>query len=489
MKVHVAIGRDLYDGLSTIQWALNKWSNNSISIVVLQAANNIRKDYVYTPLGKLPASSVSDEKLKDLDKSEEVNNDKILSQIIASCGRIKAEVFKMEKSEEPIHKQLLEIISSQRITKLVLSLTIMKSSAWKSRTAVSGSFYVLRQKPHFCELFVICGGRLLSLRKENKDGLIEDDRGNAVAKFTEKNGFRSLLGRRHSPDSPSSSSSGSNNSPAEWEKYSEEIEQYVNQLLALNEEEEEEDANCNESSADSFMQENMSKAERIEALKLKVQRAEDAMHLNRKEANANKGRRAKAERAISLCGTWAMELEGCVSEEVLKNSGIKKELDSRKDELFELQGEVEEKRSKLNSILELQRELNNKLQLSSSAKSRAEVQLEKAGRTRNDMVREIEELRGQRDVIQRRIEFCREKDAMGSADTLNTLSFDYREFTAAEIRAATEDFSEGLRLKSRGRLTSVYKGCINHMTVAIKMYDSANVPSPEAFTAKVLLKD
>ncbi|KAL2536795.1 Ankyrin repeat region domain-containing protein [Forsythia ovata] len=44
------------------------------------------------------------------------------------------------------------------------------------------------------------------------------------------------------------------------------------------------------------------------------------------------------------------------------------------------------------------------------------------------------------------------------------------------------------RPQSRGQLTNVYKGRINHMTVAIKMYNSANAPSHEAFTAKVLLE-
>ncbi|CAA3025480.1 U-box domain-containing 50 isoform X1 [Olea europaea subsp. europaea] len=491
-KVYVAIGRDLYDGLSTLQWALRKWSNHSISIVIIHAANNIRRDYVYTPLGKLPASSVSEKKLKDLDKSEEEIDDQMISQFIASCGRIKAQVFKLEKNEQPIYKQLVEIIPIQRITKLVMSLTFIKSSAWKSRTAISGSFYILHHKPDFCELFVIYGGRLLSLREENNEGFIEDDRGNTIAKFTERNGFRSLLGRifpdsptnGHSTDSPSSSRS--NSSPDEWEKYSEEIEQYVNQMLAFNEEEEEANYKAlEENPADSDMQENMSGAERIEALKLKIQRAEEAIQLNKQEANLNKERGAKAEWAICLCNTRIMQLEICLSEEVQKNADLKKELDSRKDELFELQGEVEEKRSKLNSILGLQRELSNKLQLSSSAKSRAEIQLEKAVQTRTEMVREIEELRGQRDVIQLRIEFCREKDAIGSADRMNASSFDYREFTAAEISAATEDFSEDLRLKSRGQFTNVYKGHINHMTVAIKMYNSANAPSQESFIAKV----
>lgn len=48
-KVYVAIGTDLYDGFSTLQWTLRKWSDNGISIVILHAANNICKDYVYTP--------------------------------------------------------------------------------------------------------------------------------------------------------------------------------------------------------------------------------------------------------------------------------------------------------------------------------------------------------------------------------------------------------------------------------------------------------
>lgn len=48
-RVYVAVGTDWYDGFSTLQWTLRKWSDNGIRIVILQAENSICKDYVYTP--------------------------------------------------------------------------------------------------------------------------------------------------------------------------------------------------------------------------------------------------------------------------------------------------------------------------------------------------------------------------------------------------------------------------------------------------------
>lgn len=113
----------------------------------------------------------------------------------------------------------------------------------KSRTAINGSFYVLRHKPDFCELFAICGGRLVFLREENDEGFVEDDRGFMLAKLKEKNhSIKNWLGKKfaeiatnNSPDSPSLSRS--NDSPHQWEKCCQEIEQYVDELLSLHEHE------------------------------------------------------------------------------------------------------------------------------------------------------------------------------------------------------------------------------------------------------------
>lgn len=166
---------------------------------------------------------------------------------------------------------------------------------------------------------------------------------------------------------------------------------------------------------------------------------------------------------------------------------IRRILDIEKEQLHEVIRDVEESKNRLNSLMELQAELSSKLQISSMARAHAEAQLEKAVVTRAEMVREIEELRRQRDVLQRRIEFCREKDALGMVARLTELSCSYREYTAEDIRLATDGFSERLRLKSGGDWLNVYRGRINHSTVAIKTLVSANRLSQQDFQAEVRL--
>ena len=63
----------------------------------------------------------------------------------------------------------------------------------------------------------------------------------------------------------------------------------------------------------------------------------------------------------------------------------------------------------------------------------------------------------------------------------------FREYTAEEIRLATDNFSDRLRLKSDGDLTNVYRGRINHFTVAIQMLNSVHGLSSQDFQAKVKL--
>ncbi|OMO72959.1 putative ATP binding protein [Corchorus olitorius] len=227
----------------------------------------------------------------------------------------------------------------------------------------------------------------------------------------------------------------------------------------------------------------------MEALNSKIDEAYKTIHLKRKEAKDNAERHAKAEWAIILCNTRADEVETRIKEEVSQRLEIKKILEKEKEQLHEVIRDVEESKIRLNSLMELQSELSNKLQISSMARAQAEAQLEKAVVTRAEMVREIEVLRRQRDVFQRRIEFCREKDALGTVARLTDqqLSCGYREYTAEDIRLATDNFSERLRLKSGGDWLNVYRGRISHSTVAIKMMSSAKgYLSHEDFHAKVI---
>lgn len=121
------------------------------------------------------------------------------------------------------------------------------------KSAVSGSFYVHHHKPDVCELFVICGGRLVFLRVgENNKGIMEDDQGVLVAKMREKASFKGWLAKMFNENSANSldtlshrslslsTSPNSPNSQNQRENYVQEIENYFQHLLSLKLEDEEE---------------------------------------------------------------------------------------------------------------------------------------------------------------------------------------------------------------------------------------------------------
>ncbi|CAJ2647359.1 unnamed protein product [Trifolium pratense] len=226
---------------------------------------------------------------------------------------------------------------------------------------------------------------------------------------------------------------------------------------------------------------------KIEIMKNKLNEAHKTIELKRKETKENIERRTKAEWAISLCNSRGEEIEGRIREEVSTKEGIKKELQLEKDQREEMTIEIEERKRRMSSLVELQSELSNKLQISTIARSRAETQVERAVRERAEMVREIEELRKQRDVLNRRIEFCKQKDAIGMAARLsdNGASFEMREYSEVELRLATDNFSERLRLKSGGDWSNVYRGRFNHSSVAIKLLPSFASLSREDFQSKM----
>ncbi|GMN34003.1 hypothetical protein TIFTF001_004463 [Ficus carica] len=509
-KVYVALGNDLQDGFKTLDWTLKKWNSQPISIIILHATCNLSHDFVYTPFGKLPARAVNDEKLEVLKKHEKEKTDKLLSKYISFCGEVKAELLKVEKCDNPIHKVIVDSISGHRITKLVMGFSFLKSSSWKIKNAISGSFYVHKNKPDFCDLFIICGGKQLSIRgSENNKGIMEDDQGITVARLREKGSFKDWLGKIFIPNPSSSlernqrrilSSSAINlDSPStqsQWQNYAQEIEDYFQHLLSLYSDDEEvcvqEDDSLQqsprmESGTPEHADCDLTGAEKTDILKRKLKEAQKTNQSKRIEAKANAERRAKAERAILLCNRRAEELQARMKEEVSRRRELNKELDTEKEHIHEIMTEIEESKNRLNSLTELKNELSNKLQISTFAKSHAEAQLEKAVNMRSEMVREIEVLRQQRDVLQRRIEFCREKDAIGMVAKFNEMSCGFKEYTAEQIRLATNGFSERLRLKPGGDWTTVYRGRINHSIVAIKILDSVNGMSREEFRTKVLL--
>lgn len=125
-KVYVAVGKDVQEGMGTLQWALKNWSSQSISIVIVHV-NTSTNDLVDTPCkfyyiwplffshllsiiffffppfswlefqwvicflldGKLPARSVSDEGLEFFRTYGKDKTDKLFSKYKAFCGKVR----------------------------------------------------------------------------------------------------------------------------------------------------------------------------------------------------------------------------------------------------------------------------------------------------------------------------------------------------------------------------------------------------------------
>jgi hypothetical protein len=179
------------------------------------------------------------------------------------------------------------------------------------------------------------------------------------------------------------------------------------------------------------------------------------------------------------------ELEYLKSEEVTKREELKKELNVEKEQIKKIRMNVEESKQRLSSLVEQQLDLKNKLHVSTLEISEFETKLENVMAARTKMLMDIEELSKQRDVLNKRIMFSKEKDDTKISTKLIENSFGVREFTKEEIVLATNNFSELLKLKSGGDWSNVYRGNINHSNVAIKMLDSTLALSQQDFQAKV----
>ncbi|CAN0858300.1 Putative U-box domain-containing protein 50 [Linum grandiflorum] len=500
-KVYVAVGNDGEEGLKTLDWTLRKWKSNISTLFILHLPlPDFSTNVVYTPYGKLPANSMSDEKLQVLRKYEDKKNDKLVSDYIGYCAGkgVKAKVVKVDKTEEAIEKVMVDLISKLRVSTLVIGISFLKSSpSWKKRRNTIGSmFYMVEKKPRGCKMFIVCGGRLVRMRGEEGD-INEDEEGNTIPYLMNSTTTSSSLtsslswiGRVFSSSRTNSNNDNKPSSSAEdsndwWENNGAEImDMYLQELLLM--------APSNPDLAPEFhgqtdhlLQQLSHPNLKTEMVRSKIKEACKAMELKREEAEDNAERCAKAEWAISLCNSRVAELESKITEEAMIRSEMSKKLESDRELSRELRKDIEESQQKLASIVELQSELSNRLQLSTIARSLAEVQLQKSAEARAEVVREMEELMRQRDVLRRRIDFCKEKDAIRMVMKLapqDISSISYREYTAQDIRSATDDFSDNLRLKS----AHVYRGRICHKTVAVKLFGAEHELSNDtAFLGQV----
>ncbi|CAL5197192.1 unnamed protein product [Lathyrus oleraceus] len=503
-KIYVAVGYDVLDGFQTLDWALKKWNSHpNISIIILHVKYNPSNHHVYTLLGKLPAKGACEEKLERIRNYEQNIINNLLSKYIALCDKVPAETFEVEKFDEPMQNLTIDLIRGLGITKLVIGFSFMRPSM-KSKDAMNGLFYVHQHKPDFCELFIICGGKQVSPRVKNDEITMEDDSGVKVAKMRDyKTNFKYWIERifcdktidsNQGCSSRSSTSSESHIDQNEWELYIREIDSYFQELLSLNMEE----GICGQDNDDSYFSpiepfvqqlknsDNKSGAEKFKILGDKLKEAYDTIQVKRKEEKENLERHAKAEWAIYVSNLREEELEYLKSEEVTRKEEVKKEVNTEKEQIQKIRMNIEDNEQSLGSMEELQLELQNKLHDSTLEVSECETKFENVMAERTKALMEIEELSRQRDVLNKKIMFFKEKIEKEICNKLITKSCCLEEYTEEEIIMATNNFSEYLRLKSGRNWSNVYRGNINNSNVAIKMIDPTLALSRKDFQDKLM---
>ncbi|ONK55300.1 uncharacterized protein A4U43_UnF5240, partial [Asparagus officinalis] len=486
-KIYVALGKNIEEELVTLRWALNHWSSQSVSFVILHI-NTSSRDFVQTPFGKLPASSVNEEMLEAFRAQEHERVKKILNKYMALCIRVKAEVLEVNISKEPVPKILVGLISSHGIKKLVMGFKSMKSSSWKAKCDTNSSCYVQKHKPDFCELFTVYEGKLVIFKEENADegGYLIDECGTMVADFRkkpkEKGNLRGWFSRKFTDNVPSNEDDQrsphhvvSNSATSivhevvrdKWEENVEEIDRYVQFMLDSNSQElEQRDETRDE------LENYLSRNEVLRA----VEQTEKILEQKRNEAKADAEIRRKSDRIFSLCNQRTEEIEAKLREDRTKQNNLTQELNTVRSQRHEIFGNITESKNKLKSELDHQREFMINLQAYSLKKSDLESALAMIETEKNEILGKVEETRRQREFVKRRNEYYRIREEMGK-------SFRYREFNEEEIRNATDDFATKMAI-SADLEGVIYRGRIDRIDVVVQ-FKTVFLDSLEEFQAQV----
>ncbi|WOL05638.1 U-box domain-containing protein 50 isoform X1 [Canna indica] len=490
-KVYVVVGKDTNRGSTVIRWSLCNWSKQpAVSFVILQVSVK-SKDLVYTPIGILPVSSVNTEMLEVLRAREQESADKISRKYMGLCSKVKAEIMRIERFDEPLEKIIVGLISELEIKKLVMDVTMTKSLAWKNKCDIKVAYSVHKLKPLHCELFVLCKEKLLFFKVDNNGGeYVEDENGVMIADIRkEKGGPKGLLDKIFTYDASANTNSGSStplvssNSKSLKDQY-EEVENYISYLQTMCKQGAEEDedttltSQCQSEDTGIEMEKLNSSPSSKEVLETKIKEAQRMVEEKHREAKAEAERRSKAEWGISICNQMAGEIEAQLNEEITKQRQMKEELEKVRRQASELYLDIMESTRNLKAEHEHENELKIRLNEFTMEKSEIEEQLGNAMKMKAEMERKMETVRRKRDALRRKIEFCRERQLVRSWQQNCT------EFTADEISQATGGFSEDMKI-GVGENSVIYRAKLFHFDVAIKFSTEFSTMKSEEFKAQV----
>ncbi|KNA19456.1 hypothetical protein SOVF_061300 isoform A [Spinacia oleracea] len=495
-KVFVAVSKVLKESKSTLSWALQNSNGKKICIIYV----HVPAKMIPMPMGgKFPASQVGEKELNAFREQEDKEMHKILDGYLQCCAQVGAHAEKIHIEMDSIEEGIVEIITQQRIGRLVMGAAADSRFSRKMVEPKSiKANYVRQHAPDFCHIRFICRGRLIcvreGLRQPSSDiegrssNSLESDQIDAgiLSQVLDSIRISDFGGSEGSSDrfDQSSRASFSQSSILSLEAQSafsspcssfsrEGVRESDLELLVLPETK----IKHQESSPPSVLERSMND----DLYDQLVQAMEEADN-SKREAFEESMRRRKAEKEAMEAIRKAKTAERLYFEEVRRRKDQEEELAKRKEEL-------EFTKCQLKKVLqELQKASDQRLSL--------ETQYEKSKLTEKEMEEKMfsavdllqkyknerEELQVERDRALQEAEVLRKQFPQGTSSS--HVPFFFSEFSFSDLEKATDSFHPSLKI-GEGGYGSIYKGFLRQTQVAVKVLNPNSRQGPREFGQEV----
>ncbi|GAB4861735.1 hypothetical protein Ancab_036989 [Ancistrocladus abbreviatus] len=514
-KIFVAVGKEVKESKSTLIWALQNSRGKKICILhVHQPAAKIPM-----PLGgRFPVSSVGREEVRAFREIERQDMLKLLDEYVWICAqeRVRAEKLYIEK--DSIEKGIVELISKQRIGKLVMGAPAggkfsRKMIELKSKKAN----YVRQEAPAYCCIWFICKGSLICTREAIKESSPKDEneQSNSLSlrsialpensqrdveihdhrprsadfagnSYDDDYGWstpRSRLEAEGSPDehdplsfsvfsAGSEAVSSSPFSPVTRIKIVDAVPGLGLSALPQT------GAKQHGLSPPSVLQERSVNGE----LYYQLERAMAEAEHSRREAFEESMRRQKAEKNTIQAIRKAKAAESLYSDELRWRKNIEDELAKGKEELESIKNQRDMIFDELQNAQDQKSSLESQVEKSNLMVKELEEKIVAAVELLEKYKKEREELQIERDNALLEAEELRE-ELSGETSSMHIPKF-FSEFSFVEIEKATNYFDPSLKI-GEGGYGSIYKGFLRHTEVALKIPHSDSMQGPQEFQQEV----
>uniref|UniRef100_A0A803KZA3 RING-type E3 ubiquitin transferase n=1 Tax=Chenopodium quinoa TaxID=63459 RepID=A0A803KZA3_CHEQI len=498
-KVFVAVSKELKESKSTLQWALQN-SNGKKKICIIYV--HVPAKMIPMPMGgKFPASQVGEKELKAFREQENREMHKILDDYLQICAKVGAHAEKLHIERDSIEEGIVEIISRQKIGRLVMGAAADSRYSRKMVEPKSKKAnYVRQHAPDFCHIRFICKGRLICTREGVKQPSLDVEERSSKSLENVQIDLGILSQKLHSSlrisnDDGSEGSSdrfiqtlrpcfseSSIRLPGPKSAFSSPCSSFSREgapdssleLLVLPQTKIEHQR----SSPPSVLQESSMNDDLYDQL---VQAMEEADN-SKREAFEESMRRRKAEKEAINAIRKAKSAESLYFEEFRQRKEQEEELAKWKQELEFMKSQLEKDLKELQEASDRRLSLENQYEKSKITEKEMEEKMFSAVGLLQKYKTERDELQVERDHALREAEILRKQ--LDQKPSSSHVPFFFSEFSFSDLEKATNNFDPSLKI-GEGGYGSIYKGFLRQTQVAIKILNPNSMQGPQEFEQEV----